>query len=230
MADQDFRHAPTGETPPSKTTEGKNLGEIADSAKDTARQALNRASGLAGSAAGAAGAQIQDVAEGQVRSAADMAGSIAEAVKAAAEKLEQSSPESARYVRQVAQTIESLATDMHSKSVGDLMHGASDFARRQPAGFMAAASVAGFMAARFLKSSKPDSGGSAVGASPKVGASRSTGTSEQRGQVPPSATSGSSTVTTSTNSDKTWPGMTSTPAESTGAGVAVSPSTGGVGG
>lgn len=135
-----------------------SLEEISGAAKQAAQDAMTKVSDLAGTAAQSAADQAKDLAQEQVRSAADMAGSFAGAVKAAADKLDETSPESATHVRHLGETIDSFARQLHTQSVSELAHGATDYARKQPTAFFAIASLAGFMAARFLKSSTQGAG------------------------------------------------------------------------
>lgn len=147
------------------------LDDVAATAKSTAREAMNKASDLASHAADSVAGQAQGLVEGQVRSAADMAGSFAEAVHVASDKLAETSPDMAKHVRQLADTLQGLAGQMRDQSVGDLMQGVNTYARQQPTTFFAAATLAGFMAARFLKSSRPEGNAPAGTSGSSVGPS-----------------------------------------------------------
>ena len=78
---------------------------------------------------------------------------LARAIRTAAQELDDGSPEIARQVRAAAGSVQSLSSNLHGKSIGDLFTAASDFARNQPAAFFAGAVIAGFAFSRFLKSS-----------------------------------------------------------------------------
>ncbi|MXP62484.1 hypothetical protein E0493_03835 [Roseomonas sp. M0104] len=73
-----------------------------------------------------------------------------------AEDLEDASPEIARHVRSAADSVDSLATALRERSVGDLVGEVNEFARRQPVAFFGAAMVAGFALTRFARSSARD--------------------------------------------------------------------------
>jgi hypothetical protein len=61
----------------------------------------------------------------------------------------------ARYVDQVADSIDGFSTYLRHTDVGTIVDDAQDFARRQPALFLGGAFLVGTIAARFLKSSRP---------------------------------------------------------------------------
>lgn len=78
---------------------------------------------------------------------------VARAVDRAADELEQSSPEIARYTRQMASGVHGASEALQRSSIGELFDKLNGFARREPAAFMGAAMVAGFAASRFLEAS-----------------------------------------------------------------------------
>ncbi len=79
--------------------------------------------------------------------------SVAKAVRTAADQLDKDSPEIARYTREAATMAENVSEAIRTRSIGDVIRGADDFARREPVAFFGAALVAGFAVARFLSSS-----------------------------------------------------------------------------
>jgi hypothetical protein len=97
--------------------------------------------------------QARDFAERQKSAGAEQIGGVARAVHGAADKLEQDIPFAAEYVRQAADTIEGAAEKLKQKSVDDIAQSIADFARAQPVAFLGGAVLAGFVLARFLKSS-----------------------------------------------------------------------------
>jgi hypothetical protein len=101
--------------------------------------------------------QARDFAERQKQAGAEQIGGVARAVKGTAEQLERELPFAAEYVRQAADSLEGAADTLRQKSVDDIAHSIADFARQQPAAFLGGAVLAGFVLARFLKSSA-DSG------------------------------------------------------------------------
>lgn len=101
----------------------------------------------------AASEKVEELAEQGKEAGYERSVGLANAARRAADDLEGSSPEIARHVRTAADSIESVATSLRERSVGDLMQDATGFARQQPAAFFGAAVLAGFAIARFAKSS-----------------------------------------------------------------------------
>jgi ElaB/YqjD/DUF883 family membrane-anchored ribosome-binding protein len=66
-----------------------------------------------------------------------------------------------RLVEQAGDGLRRIADSVRSKNLDEMLRDAESFARRQPAVFIGAAAVAGFLAVRFLKSSSERNGGAA---------------------------------------------------------------------
>jgi hypothetical protein len=107
--------------------------------------------------------QAREFADRQRLAGAEQIGGVARAVHGAAEKLEQDLPFAAEYVRQAAGTIEGAADKLKEQSVDDIAKSIADFARAQPLAFIGGAVLAGFVLARFLKSSGQPSAASMEG-------------------------------------------------------------------
>jgi ElaB/YqjD/DUF883 family membrane-anchored ribosome-binding protein len=107
--------------------------------------------------------QAREFAERQKRAGAEQIGGVARAVHGAADRLEQDLPFAAEYVRQAAGTIEGAADKLRQNSVDDIAKSIADFARAQPLAFIGGAVLAGFVLARFLKSSERPSAPSREG-------------------------------------------------------------------
>lgn len=147
--------------------------ELRSRAAEAGAQAGEAASRLRDEAAGAAAdvkAEVSGIAEAvqdraagfaeeQKRAGADQAEGLARAVHRAADELQGSSPQLAHYVREAADSTGQLAEALRNRSVGDLVGGVEDFARRQPVAFFGATVLAGFALARFVKSSADDARG-----------------------------------------------------------------------
>jgi len=73
----------------------------------------------------------------------------------------------AEYFEGAAERVEQLSSHLRQRSIDELMGDAESFARRQPALFLGGAFFLGAMAARFLKSSRPESAAMANGSSPR---------------------------------------------------------------
>lgn len=83
---------------------------------------------------------------------------VADTVDRVADQVADGAPAMADWVRRAAGEIDSLSRDLKDKSVGDLLTMGKDFARREPAAFIAASTLAGFALSRLLKStSRPSS-------------------------------------------------------------------------
>lgn len=82
---------------------------------------------------------------------------FAAALRNAARSLDRRGP-AVRVAEQAAESLERLSGKLRSKDFDGLVHDVEAFARSQPAVFLGMAVAAGFLAARFLKTSSPHSG------------------------------------------------------------------------
>lgn len=159
--------------------------EAGAQASEAASRLRDEAAGVAADvkveASGVAEA-VQDRAAGfaeeQKHAGAEQAEGLARAVHRAADELQGTSPQLAHYVREAADSTGQLAQALRNRSVGDLVSGVEDFARRQPVAFFGATVLAGFALARFVKSSADDARGtggahaaSGAGVAPALGTS-----------------------------------------------------------
>jgi len=112
--------------------------EAADAARDVAEGAADR---------------FQDKAEEQQRSGADFVSRFAGNIRQAAHAFESDAPFAARGINSAADYVEDAAEKVRNGTFRDLVDGASDFAKRQPAAFLGLSVLAGFAAVRFLKAS-----------------------------------------------------------------------------
>ena len=135
--------------------------DIAQVAKDTAKAAVEAASAQAAEFVGNVGEELGESAEKQKQQGADAIKGFARAIYRAGEEMDSQSPAVARQFHTAAAHVETLSNAIRNKSVPDLFTSASNFARAQPAVFLAGSAVAGFVLARFIKSSatpKPTAG------------------------------------------------------------------------
>jgi hypothetical protein len=89
--------------------------------------------------------------------ATDSISSIANAVRGSSSQLRGEQHDVlAQYVETFADQLERLSNNVRGKDVNELLDGARDFARRQPALFVGGSFAVGLLAARFLKSSGQD--------------------------------------------------------------------------
>jgi ElaB/YqjD/DUF883 family membrane-anchored ribosome-binding protein len=135
-------------------------------AQDVTRQVKEQASNLSENAKDAvsgAGDKLRSAAEDQKNAGADFVTGIAAAVRRAAGEFDGQIPQAGDYIRRAAEQIDSTSDAIRQRDFGELLQGVQDFARRQPTAFLGATVLAGFVAVRFLKSSKssgPGRGGS----------------------------------------------------------------------
>jgi hypothetical protein len=127
--------------------------DIAQAAKETAQAAVEAASAQAAEFVSNVGDELGESAEKQKQQGADAIKSFARAIHRAGEEMDSQSPAVARQFHTAAGHVETLSDAIRKKSVPDLFASASNFARAQPAMFFAGVAVAGFVLARFIKSS-----------------------------------------------------------------------------
>lgn len=126
------------------------LRATADVAKDKLREATEAAKGVAFETA----AHLQDKAREQQRSGANFVDRFAGNIREAARAFDNDAPFAARGITSAADYVEDAAEKIRNGSFRDLVDGATDFAKRQPAAFLGLSVLAGFTAIRFLKASK----------------------------------------------------------------------------
>lgn len=84
-------------------------------------------------------------------------GSVAHALREMGKQLKQSNDAPiAEYVDRVADSVEQFSNHLRQRRVDELIEETESFARRQPALFLGGAFFLGLVAARFLKSSRPE--------------------------------------------------------------------------
>jgi hypothetical protein len=144
----------------------QKVSELADELKrqatgvteDVTRQVKEQASHLAENAkdvASGTGDKLRHAVEDQKNAGADFVSGIAGAVRRAAGEFDGQIPQAGDYIRRAAEQIDGASEALRQRDLSQLLQGAQDFARRQPTFFLGATVLAGFVAVRFLKSSKP---------------------------------------------------------------------------
>lgn len=121
----------------------------ADLARDKFGEAADAAKGVADGTVD----QIQSQAREQQRSGADFVARFADNIREAGRAFETDVPFAARGIDSAADYVEDAAQKIREGSFRDLVEGATDFAKRQPAAFLGISVLAGFAAVRFLKAS-----------------------------------------------------------------------------
>lgn len=89
--------------------------------------------------------------------AAESMRSVIEAVRQTGESLREKNGTVAGYVDSAANQLERWSTQLRNRDVSELLDGVGSFARREPALFIGSGLALGLVAARFLKSSAPES-------------------------------------------------------------------------
>jgi gas vesicle protein len=131
----------------------QRAGDVLRASTDTAREKFKEAADAAKDAAAGAADRFQDQAREQQRSGADFVGRFAGNIRDAARAFENDVPFAARGINSAAQYVDEAAEKIRNGSFRDLVDGATDFAKRQPAAFLGLSVLAGFAAVRFLKAS-----------------------------------------------------------------------------
>ena len=142
----------------SDQSSGAQMKKVMDATKDTVSEAYSNAAGAAAHAASSASAMAGDVAdhlkdgaEAQKNAGADAISGMARSARDAAGKLDETSPQLAGLVRQSADAVERVSTNIRGQSLGELMESASQFAARQPAAFFGVGILAGLVLSRMLR-------------------------------------------------------------------------------
>jgi gas vesicle protein len=132
-----------------KQRAGDALRTSADVARDKLKEAANSAKDMASETAD----HLQDQASQKQRTGADFVERFAGNIREAARAFENDAPFAARGINSAAEYVEDAANKIRNGSFRDLVDGATDFAKRQPAAFLGISVLAGFAAVRFLKAS-----------------------------------------------------------------------------
>jgi gas vesicle protein len=132
-----------------KQRAGDALQTSADVARDKFKEATDAAKDMASGTAD----QLQEQARQQQRTGADFVERLAGNIREAAHAFESDAPFAARGINSAAEYVEDTAQKIRNGSIRELVDGAADFAKRQPAAFLGISVLAGFAAVRFLKAS-----------------------------------------------------------------------------
>ena len=135
----------------------QRAGDVLRASTDTARDTFKEAADAAKGAAAGAADRLQDQAREQQRSGADFVGRFAGNIRNAARAFENDVPFAARGINSAAEYVDEAADKIRNGSFRDLVDGATDFAKQQPAAFLGLSVLAGFAAVRFLRASGSES-------------------------------------------------------------------------
>lgn len=132
------------------TSPGSTRDRLRESTADMAATAKN----YAGDMASRAKDKGRTMFEQQKESALGQVGSVAQAIRSTATNLQgEGQDQTARYVQMIADQLESIGGRLRDKDLDTLVQDAQNLARRSPGTFIAGSVVAGFLLARFFKSS-----------------------------------------------------------------------------
>lgn len=131
----------------------QRAGDALRASTDTAREKFREAADAAKDAASGAADRLQDQAREQQQTGADFIGKLAGNIREAARAFESDVPFAARSINSAAEYVDQAAEKIRNGSFRDVIDGATDFAKRQPAAFLGLSVLAGFAAVRFLKAS-----------------------------------------------------------------------------
>jgi hypothetical protein len=131
----------------------QRAGDALRASTDIARDKFKEAADAAKDVASGAAEQFQDKAREQKHSGSDFVNRLAGNIRDAARAFETDVPFAARGINSAAEYVEDAAGKLRNGTFRDLVDGASDFAKRQPAAFLGLSVLAGFAAVRFFKAS-----------------------------------------------------------------------------
>jgi gas vesicle protein len=131
----------------------QRAGDALRASTDVARDKFKEASDAAAEVAKDTADRVQDKAEEQQHSGADFIARLAGDIRQAAHAFDNDAPFAARGINSGADYVEDAAEKIRNGTFQDLVDGASDFAKRQPAAFLGLSVLAGFAAVRFLRAS-----------------------------------------------------------------------------
>jgi len=133
---------------------------VTQQAKEQAKGLANEAKDQVKQVAGQARDHVQELVGQQKDQAANKLGSLAGALREAANKLNEGeeSGDFGRYADQAAQQVDKLSTYLRDNDLSGFVRDTENFARRRPDLFLGTTFLAGLMLARFLKASSPSQG------------------------------------------------------------------------
>jgi hypothetical protein len=131
----------------------QRAGDASRAATDVARDKLKEAAEAAKDVASGTTDQLKEQTRQQQRTGADFIERFAGNIREAARAFESDAPFAARGISSAAEYVDDAAEKIRNGSFRDLVDGATDFAKRQPAAFLGISVLAGFAAVRFLKAS-----------------------------------------------------------------------------
>jgi hypothetical protein len=127
--------------------------EAAAEIREVAHQAAKQARHAASSVASEATEQVRRAADRQVGAGAEMVARVSNAIRTAADNLDQDVPQLAPLVHGAADQLADLSDALADRSAAELFQATSDFARSRPALVFGATALGGFLLFRLLNAS-----------------------------------------------------------------------------
>jgi hypothetical protein len=161
----DFKKATFNQnpTPGSSQNVNQQMAKAGNGTKRSAPDVFGGTSDVVGDKLKGATEAVEDQAREQQRESADFVERLADNIREAARAFESDVPFAARGINSAAGYVENAAEKLRNGSFRDLVDGATDFAKRQPAAFLGVSVLAGFAAVRFLRASGGQSSSSQRG-------------------------------------------------------------------
>jgi ElaB/YqjD/DUF883 family membrane-anchored ribosome-binding protein len=138
-------------------TPSDTFGEQTNATEDVKYKAEETASTLVDQAQQVASAQANT----QMTRAASLLDGVAQSLYETSTNMREQQPQIASVADQAASRVEGFSSYLRDHDMNDVVRDAESYARREPLIFLGAAFAVGFIAARFLKASSPNNGGSA---------------------------------------------------------------------
>jgi ElaB/YqjD/DUF883 family membrane-anchored ribosome-binding protein len=130
----------------SETTTPGSTDEVRQKAEETAQTLASQAQEVASTQANA-----------QMTRAASLLNGVAQSIHQTGDSMRDEQPQIASIADQAATRVEGISDYLRNRDFNDVVRDAESYARREPLLFLGAAFAVGFIAARFLKASAPQS-------------------------------------------------------------------------
>jgi ElaB/YqjD/DUF883 family membrane-anchored ribosome-binding protein len=130
----------------SETTTPGSTDDVRQKAEETAQTLASQAQEVASTQANA-----------QMTRAASLLNGVAQSIHQTGDSMRDEQPQIASIADQAATRVEGISDYLRNRDFNDVVRDAESYARREPLLFLGAAFAVGFIAARFLKASAPQS-------------------------------------------------------------------------
>jgi hypothetical protein len=128
-------------------------GEALHASTDVARDKIEEGSNATKDVVSETAEHLDSRAHEQQEAGAAFIGRFADDIRKAARAFENDAPFAARGIESAADYVHEASEKIQNGSFRDLLDGANNFARRQPAAFLGLSALMGFAAVRFLRAS-----------------------------------------------------------------------------